>query len=218
MSYKLFSHRGLLIGNSKLKENTIKAFQNSIDNHFKAIEVDIWYYQNELILHHDQPIKKIDNYDKLSDLFKEFGNKIEYWLDLKNLKQKNATTALNKLKLLIDKNKIDYDKILFVPCLKKTNLKQNEFAYKEVRNIFGKDCNLAAFTTNINKNNLQKYYHQLKDYNINKLSIKFSNIDEEFIKIFYDIEIFAWTVDNKKTLDYLTKLNIKNFATNILTY
>ncbi len=213
MSCKLFSHRGLLSRN--VKENTIKSFQNAFDNHFEAMEIDIWYYKKEFILSHDKP-KDLNNCDNLANLFKQFGNKIDYWLDFKNLNLDNIKEASYNLKINADKFNIDYNKIIFVPYLNNINLEKNLFSYKEIRNNFGENCNIGTLIKKIDKKDWKKYHQQLKENNIKILSVQFENINEDFIKIFSDINLFAWTVNDKKDFNYLKKLKIQNIATDTL--
>lgn len=211
----LFSHRGFLNKNCT-QENTIKAFQNAINYGFQAIEVDIWYFNNELILSHDQPDKNLNHYDRLENLFNHFKNKIIYWLDFKNLQQDNVKNAIANLKKIIDQNKIQYQQIFFIPCLDNLNLKQNLFSYEEIRKNFTQNCNLGAFISNIEKSKLLNYRQQLQNNEISNLSVQYKNIDEKFIEIFHDINLFAWTVNKEEDLINLKKLGVKNIATDKL--
>lgn len=212
MVCKLFSHRGFL-NNPNLKENTIKSFQNAINHHFKALECDIWFIKGQFILNHDQPEENTQKYDKLEQLFEHFGNKIDYWLDFKNLNQQNITAAIKNLKEIIDKFAINYEKIYFIPYLDNINLDKNLFAYQEIRENFGQNCQLGAFLTKIDKNQLENYREKLDEHKINILSIYFKNIDENFVKTFQNIQLFAWTVNEKADFNYLKTLKIENIAT-----
>ena len=86
------------------------------------MELDIWYVEGQFILNHGKPSENINKYDKLEKLFKKFGNKIEYWLDFKNLDEENIKEAIKKLKLNIDQSEINYEKIF--SCL----IKQQSFS------------------------------------------------------------------------------------------
>lgn len=216
MSCKLFSHRGFL-SEKKFKENTLESFQNSLDYKFQAIELDLWYLEEKFILNHDKPSRDLSKYDKFADLLQKFGNKFEYWLDFKNLNPNNIQEAIKELKSIIDQSKISYSNFIFVPCLDNANLSDSFFAFDEIRNNFGKNCRLGSFLSKIKPQNFQSYYKNLKQNNIQNLSINFKNLNEDFIKFFSGINIFAWTVNNKKDLEYLEKLKVGNIATDKLT-
>lgn len=216
MDCKLFAHRGFFKGFKDIQENTLKSFQNAMDNGFDGVELDIWYVEDQFILNHDRPSKNIDKYDKLTELFAQCGNKIKYWLDFKGLTPNEIIPAIKRLKKEIDDYEIAYENILFIPGLDNKNLDQNEFAYKEIRKNFGDNCQLGAFIGKIKKEDLPQYYKDLKTHKIKILSILFKNIDEDFMKIFHDINLFAWTVNQKNDLDYLSNLNVQNAATDVL--
>jgi glycerophosphoryl diester phosphodiesterase len=211
MSCKLFSHRGFLT--ESLKENTIKSFQNAILNNFEAIEVDIWYDKEILILSHNKPQKDLDKYDRLKDLFHKFGNKITYWLDFKNLNIDNYTKALSYLKVIIKKHNIDSENIILAPYLDTLNIENNLFIYDALRKNFGSNCNIAAVIRVIKKENWEEYYKKLASYKINNLSVEFNNIDKDFMELFHNINIFTWTVNKQDDLEFLTELGITNIAT-----
>ena len=70
MPIKIFSHRGSVI--KKSQENKIEAFKNVYKKGIRAIEFDIWYLKNQLVLKHNRPIT-LNNLDRLEDLFISFG-------------------------------------------------------------------------------------------------------------------------------------------------
>ena len=55
-------------------------------------------------------------------------------------------------------------------------------------------------------------YFKLQENKIFGLSINYKNIDDKLIKNFKNIEIFAWTVNNRKTADYLAKIGVQNIV------
>jgi glycerophosphoryl diester phosphodiesterase len=104
---KIFSHRGLRI--KKSQENKIESFKNAYKKGLRAIEFDIWYLKDQLILKHNRP-SNFNNCDSLEDLLANFKNDLQYWVDFKNLNPKNCDQALKKVKDLVDKNKIKLKK------------------------------------------------------------------------------------------------------------
>ena len=58
MTINYFSHRGFS-DKSSIKPNTIKAFRNAYKKGYRALEFDIWFIKNQLVLAHNKP-KKIE--------------------------------------------------------------------------------------------------------------------------------------------------------------
>jgi glycerophosphoryl diester phosphodiesterase len=217
MNSKLFSHRGFLQKKPNLNENTLESFQNAIDNQFKAIEVDVWYIDKELILNHDKPENDLAKYNKLSDLLKKFSNNIEYWIDFKNLNISNTKDAIFTLKTTIDRFNIEYQKLIIIPHSNSNNIEESLFALKEIKKTFKNKCHVGSFIKKIDQQDWKAYHQKLEKHNIKNLSIQFNNINEQFIKQFHNINLFAWTVNDKNDYDYLKKLKIKNIASDILS-
>jgi len=208
---KKFSHRGLI--ECKIQENTLEAFKNAYKNNFRAFELDIWYLKNQLVLKHNRP-NNLENLTKLADFLREFKNKVEYWLDFKNLHIKNCDVVIKRIKAIIDDLKIKPKKLYFAPFI--TDLKKAKNIYQTIRKYFGENAQIVAVVEKLNQENYQNFYQELKAANIYCLSIQHQNINSEFKNIFYDIRIFAWTVDDNKDLDFLDKIGVENIATNKL--
>ena len=89
-----------------------------------------------------------------------------------------------------------------------------------IRKYFGKDAQIVAVLEKLNKKASKKdwqiFYQKLKSANIYGLSIYYKNINLEFKKIFPDIKIFAWTVDDQKTLNFLEQIGVENVTSNKL--
>ena len=64
---KIFAHRGF-VGNcdqqNYIQQNSLASLKNAYDSGFRAIEFDIWFYNSQLILSHDQP--QLDNCKNLA--------------------------------------------------------------------------------------------------------------------------------------------------------
>jgi glycerophosphoryl diester phosphodiesterase len=212
MKLKIFAHRGLI--SKDIKENSLQAFNNAYKSGFKAIELDIWYLENQLILTHDKP-KDLKNLDKLEDLFLKFKNNIEYWLDFKNLDDKNCNFALRNLKTIIDKYKINLQNLYFTPFI--TDFDKANNIYNMIRKYFGKNVQIVAVAEILPPENYKKYYTKLKENNIFGLSVEYKNINQNFRDVFCDIKIFAWTVNDKKSAKLLNKIGIENITSDKLT-
>ncbi len=211
MPIKIFAHRGLIAKN--IKENTLDAFKNAYQNNFRAFEFDIWYLKNQLVLKHNRP-NTLSNLTKLEDFFAEFQNKTEYWLDFKNLHSKNCDATIKAVKKIIGDLEIKPQKLYFAPFI--TDLEKAENIYQTIRKYFGKDTQIVAVLEKLNQKDYQKFYQKLKSANIYGLSIYYKNINLEFKKIFHDIKIFAWTVDNQKTVNFLEQIGVENLTSNKL--
>lgn len=211
---KLFAHRGFVLEN--VQQNSIESLNEAVKENFKAIEFDIWFLNGKLVLKHDQP--KIDELANLPVLKNYFylGNSLEYWMDFKNLDEKNAFEALTLAKVEIAAAKIDLNQIYFAPFI--TDYKKSAKVFAEIRRVFGDEANLVAVCEKIEKaedvKNLQEF---LAKNNIKFLSIFHKLLDENFVKNLNNIEFFAWTVNDLLRLSELEGLGIKNFATDKIT-
>jgi glycerophosphoryl diester phosphodiesterase len=208
MGIKIFAHRGF--SEKSIKQNSIESLKNAYNKGFVAIEFDIWFDKNELLIKHNSP-KNDEILPRFSD-FLRYKNHFYYWLDFKNLNQKNAILALKIADEEIRRKKIKLEKVFFAPFI--TDEKKSTQIYKKIREVFGDKVNVVAVCENLE--NPKNYYDFLKKNNIKFLSIYHKIIDEKFIKIFSDIELFAWTINDSKRISELTKLGVKNFASDVL--
>ena len=112
---RLFSHRGFVQGN--ILQNSVASLYEARKNGFKAIEFDIWFLEGKLFLKHDLPCEmELKNLPRFCDYF-PFGNDLDYWLDFKNLDERNVADALNLVKKEIGEAMINMDQIYFAPCI-----------------------------------------------------------------------------------------------------
>lgn len=207
---RLFAHRGF--AEEKFLQNTIVSLDQAHKKGFKAIEFDIWFLEGELFLKHDRPRKsELKNLPNLRDYLK-FKNDFCYWLDFKNLDEKNTDEALKIVKKEIDKSEIDQNQIYFAPFI--TDYKLATKIFKKFRKLFGKKVQLVAVCEELEN------FEQIKSLRefLNKNDIKFLSIfhqllDKTFVKIFTNIEIFAWTVNDLQRLGELEVFGVKSFAT-----
>ncbi len=210
---KLFAHRGFT-SNGNLAQNSIASLKNAYKAGFRAIEFDVWFFDKKLVLSHDEPKKQTSSQlPNLCDYFC-FKNEIEYWIDFKNLNQKNIETALELAKTIIAEAEIELDKIYFAPFI--TDYKISQEILKITRKIFGDKMKFMAVCDKLeNKNQIKALHEFLQKNEIKHLSIFHQLINENFMKIFCDVEIFAWTVNNEKRLRELEAFGVKNFATDL---
>ncbi|MFT6259022.1 MAG: glycerophosphoryl diester phosphodiesterase [Rickettsiales bacterium] len=212
MSIKIFSHRGIIGKHSR--ENTLKSLQKAYKKDFRALEFDIWFLKNQLVLNHNRPRDNLSQLTKLSEVFEEFGNEVEYWLDFKNLNTRNCESALKAVRTTAKNLKIESKQLYFAPFI--LDFKKAQKIYAVIRKKFGKRIKILAVVRLLKKNDYQKFYQKLKANNIFGLSIQHRNINPEFRKIFHDIEIFAWTVNRKTTFDFMKGFGVENIASDKL--
>ncbi len=207
---RLFAHRGL--AKEKILQNTIASLNQAHKKGFKAIEFDIWFLEGELFLKHDHPKKsELKNLPKFRDYLK-FKNDFCYWLDFKNLDEKNAIQALEIVKKETDLAGIKQDQIYFAPFITDYKLAGKIFA--KIRKIFGKKAQLVAVCEELKNFEQIKILREFLSKNeVKFLSIFHQLLDRTFVKIFSDIEIFAWTVNDLQRLGELEVIGVANFAT-----
>jgi len=211
---KLFAHRGF--HSQGIPQNSIASLNEARKNHFHGIEFDIWFFDGELILKHDKPTKKeMNNLPVLRDYF-SFKNEFFYWMDFKNLDEKNSEAALQLVKKYVDEAAVNLNQIYFTPFI--TDYKITEKIFKKIRNIFGKNVNLVAVCERLKTAEKVKILQNfLIENNVKFLSVFHQLIDENFVKAFCGIELFAWTVNDLARIEKLKNLGVKNFATDKIT-
>jgi glycerophosphoryl diester phosphodiesterase len=212
MKCKIFAHRGF--SSDYNRENSIKALINASDNGFDAVECDIHYLNKEFILSHDAPKGDYKNLDRLDKYLEVFTDQMEYWLDFKNLNDGNVDEAMSNLKNITDKLEMNVQNLYFAPFI--TEISEAQFIYKTIRKYFGDEAQIVAVKERLLPKDYEKYHALLKENNIYGLSIQFQSIKPEFMKIFADIKIFAWTVNYPRDFARLVKIGVQNIVTDEL--
>lgn len=210
---KLFAHRGFV--DNDISQNSLKALKNAYLKGFRAIEFDIWFLNNQLLLSHDKPdIDKIKELAVFKDYFL-YQNEMEYWMDFKNLDEKNVNLALKMVKNDLNEAKIDLNRVFFAPFITDYDLAIKIF--EEIRMVFGGEVKIIAVCEELKEKGddvlLSRF---LKDNQIKYLSIFYKLVDESLLKMLDGVEIFAWTVNDKEEIRSLNKIGVKNFATDFI--
>lgn len=210
---KVFAHRGFTFDENnpqnKIDQNSLASLKNAVNHGFKAIEFDIWYFNSQLVLSHDQP--NLSNYQTLAKFSEYFiyGNQLDYWLDFKNLDETNINNVLNLVESQINFTKINLEKIFFAPYCTDYFLSQKIFF--SFRKIFGNEIKMVAVADNIQQ--IPNLLEFVVKNNVKYLSIDYKLINEDLIAKFKDQNILAWTINDQQILDNLARLGIKYFAT-----
>jgi len=206
---KIFAHRGYVQNN--IKENSIASLKNAIKNNFKAIEFDIWFEDGELYLSHDRPsLISRKNLARFRD-YLIYDNKIDYWLDFKNLDENNVVDAMNIVKNDLMDNKIDLSKIYFAPYI--TNYDLAEIVSHKIYKIFNQNINLAIICDNPLKLNSAIDLVDIGVFNF--ISINYKLINDDILKIINPKKLLAWTVNDNKIFNDLMLKGIDKFASDV---
>jgi len=208
-----WSHRGY---KANKRANSRGSLVEAYNKGFRNIEFDLWYLNGNLRLNHDKPKKEeVKNLPLLRKYLKQYGSELKYWMDFKNLNKNNIENVLIILKRELDKNQIPYSSINFAPY--EINLEKGLYLLNKARESFKGINVVSLIDSDVLKNNdLQSLYKFYTKNKIRHLSVESKIINEKFIKLFKDIKVYAWTVDNKNELERLKKLGIKNICTNLL--
>lgn len=189
----LIAHRGLT--SKDIKENTLEAFRNAINNGYEGIELDIRKTKdNKIVVIHDKYINRTSNgsgnINKL--LYKEllkynFGSKKKY---SKIPLLKDIVKNINNTNIFIElKEKINRDELDSI--LKKNNTNKYyimSFNKEYIDNLLGIEYNLGL---------INYVFNSVIDYN------KYN-----FILVLEDLF-------NKDIYDYFTKMNLEVIVYNI---
>lgn len=208
---KIFAHRGY--HDKNIQENSLASLKAAYKNNFPGIEFDIWYIKSskqQLVIKHNQPeAQEIPDLPGLADYFL-YQNHFDYWLDFKNLNQRNSKAALNQIKQIITNHNIDLDKLYLAPCITDQNLAAK--IYSQIRGIFTNKVKIVAFCEELPTHQIKNYRQFLQNNQIKFLSINHNLITKELVKELKNITLFAWTVNDLARLRQLEILGVKNFA------
>lgn len=211
----IFAHRGLVDEKNNIPENSLASLKNALDAGFMAIEFDIWFVNQQLIISHNEPKNSqltLFNFLEYSLLYSK--QPLLYWLDFKNVNFSNATTIALQTKNILETLKIPLTNCYFSPFI--TNYELAEQVYLVWQSILGnfmavieeekQFLKCQQFITKHTINNLSINHHLLNNQSImNSLKNHCQNIN-----------LFAWTVKNLETYLNLQQKQIKNFASDIV--
>ena len=223
-------HRGFTSAESKIKENTLYAFNNAIKNNFDMIELDVQLCKsNEIIVYHDTFLKYNNKFTPLIDItldeikktkpdlitFQEFiekvdlNDKMKLYIDVKG----NTNTIIQPLIDLLYDNYSTFRNII----ISSFNRKHLEII-EEHNKYLTKDCeyyiNKGFITENIYTLSELENLLKNKEYFITHWTM----IDYETVKYCKEnnIKIFCYTAKNNNIVDYLKKYNIDGIVSDIL--
>ena len=215
-------HRG---AKGHIAENTIASIHKAIDLGADGIEIDVFLCKSgEIVLFHDKTLEKLTNGDgniedknleelrklkvlnssysipTLEEVLKSIDKDVFLNIELKG--RNTAEGSLNLIKKYVERNKIEFNNILF-----------SSFDWEELKDLraFSNEVKLALITGDdpvlaidyalqlkavaINPN-----YKDLNEYNISKIIGK-------------GLKIYTWTVNRKQDIEKLKALKVNGIIT-----
>jgi len=207
---KVFAHRGFVQNN--IKQNSIASLKNAVKNNFTAIEFDIWFFDGEFYLSHDKPTQlSLNNLPRFRD-YLLFENRLDYWIDFKNLNEQNIVDALELINRDIKKSKINLEKVYFAPYITDYDLaeKISHYFYK----TFGSNVNTAIICDNVS---LINKAIELIDIGVFKyISIDYKLINDDVLTKVSSKKLLAWTVNDRNIFNDLVLKGVDKFASDSL--
>ncbi len=204
---KLFAHRGLVENN--MKQNSIASLKNAFEKGFKGVEFDIWWIDGEFFVKHDKPAgKELFLLPRLQD-YLVHKNELEYWIDFKNLDEKNIDNALKKLKEVLILKEIDLNKVFFAPYISDYIL-TGKISLK-FRNFFAQKINFVGVCDE--EAQCQGAVDMIDIGVIDFISINYKLINKDFLKKIQPSKLLAWTVNDINEVNDLYMVGVEKFAT-----
>lgn len=98
---EVWSHRGI---HHSVPENSIQSLQLAKNQGFKGVEIDVYYDEEMgLVVSHDIPYKLVDGQIvTLKEIVDTFHSDFSFWIDFKNLNNKNVKNVISDFSLLFE--------------------------------------------------------------------------------------------------------------------
>jgi glycerophosphoryl diester phosphodiesterase len=236
------AHRGLP---TESHENTLNSFRNALRYNPDYLELDIQKTSdNVFILFHDDTLTYGQKTSKISDLkyneikkhvshintFEEFCLFVslefftykKYYFNSKETNKQNfkmVRSALNKIKILLDLKLNADDLELFIRCFLPTLLKTltsdqillQSSLIGELKKILKKYSISISISYLYTANTLSSF-----DYNY--IMINYKLLTKDTVKTFHDynIKVFAYTLNTKKDIENMEKINVDGICTDYI--
>jgi len=134
---------------------------------------------------------------------------LEYWIDFKNLDEKNIDNALKKLKEVLILKEIDLNKVFFAPYIIDYIL-TGKISLK-FRNFFAQKINFVGVCDE--QAHCQGAIDMIDIGLIDFISINYKLINKDFLKKIQPSKLLAWTVNDIKEINDLYMVGVEKFAT-----
>jgi len=215
-------HRG---AKGHVAENTIASIHKAIELGADGIEIDVFQCKSgEIVLFHDKTLEKLTNGDgniedknleelrklkvlnssysipTLEEVLKSIGKDVFLNIELKG--RNTAEGSLNLIKKYIERNKIEFNNILF-----------SSFNWEELKDLRSlSDKVQLALITEQDPLLAIDYALKLKAVAINP---NYKDLNEQIISKINEkgLKIYTWTVNSKIQIDRLKVLNVNGIIT-----
>ena len=134
---------------------------------------------------------------------------MEYWIDFKNLDEKNIDNALKKLKEVLILKEIDLNKVFFAPYISDYIL-TGKISLK-FRNFFAQKINFVGVCDE--EAQCQGAVDMIDIGVIDFISINYKLINKDFLKKIQPSKLLAWTVNDVNEINDLYMVGVEKFAT-----
>jgi glycerophosphoryl diester phosphodiesterase len=186
-TFQIIGHRGFA---GKYADNTLESFQKAIDAGATMIELDVQLTTNyKLAVAHDQITSSSSDQLMLPDVFSEFGDSINYYVELKTFENDVPDTKTRLTFYTINE-------------ITRNSLKQN--------------CLIASFDDGCLKVAKQLGYPKLGTIHAKgtkSLNVRVDCPLHKLIKKPVEGLTFAWTVNDKRRMKTLMKLGVNGIVT-----
>lgn len=215
-------HRG---AKGHVAENTIASIHKAIELGADGIEIDVFQCKSgEIVLFHDKTLEKLTNGDgniedknleelrklkvlnssysipTLEEVLKSIGKDVFLNIELKG--RNTAEGSLNLIKKYVERNKIEFNNILF-----------SSFNWEELKDLRSlSDKVQLALITEQDPLLAIDYALKLKAVAINP---NYKDLNEQIISKINEkgLKIYTWTVNSKIQIDRLKVLNVNGIIT-----
>jgi glycerophosphoryl diester phosphodiesterase len=215
-------HRG---AKGHIAENTIASIHKALELGANGIEIDVFQCKSgEIVLFHDKTLEKLTNGDgniedknleelrklkvlnssysipTLEEVLKSIGKDVFLNIELKG--RNTAEGSLNLIKKYIERNKIEFNNILF-----------SSFNWEELKDLRSlSDKVQLALITEQDPLLAIDYALKLKAVAINP---NYKDLNEQIISKINEkgLKIYTWTVNSKIQIDRLKVLNVNGIIT-----
>lgn len=195
--HKVWAHRGYLIGDHEIAENSIEAYNNALTNGAKGIEIDIYFNvrEKQFLVSHDEP-----NTEKLTldTVIAEFGDSSYYWLDFKNLlglNQQETEEAAQTLYEILEGANIIASTLIESQSAENLHPFQQKGMHVSYWVFSHPDFSLLQYWKNI-----FTIRYTIYKYNIPALSMDYRGFTPKFREFFPAMNYYLFTVNDEDVI------------------
>jgi len=195
ISYKDFSKPEIW----KHHVNDISELYRYYNYGYKGIEFDVRYFQGKgiFVTHDTVSDNKIDSLISIKDYLSELGNKINYWVDFKNLDSKNVEQTIDYFNLYLDDKSILNN--LYIESRDAAALGRLKEAFPNINTMLY----IKRFGETRYLHRLYFYKFNIYKNNIDSVTTSIDRYNSVFIKDFKNLNLFVYDVNDRKIAEGL---------------